>query len=363
VFHPGLLLEGGYDSKPFTYPSDGSSSIRIIPHLQLSTLQDPKKRSRVAFDAWAASSLWLRPATKDIIQPPEGEASVALHLNLSEALSLSLTDDLLRTYRHEERRHSALYMNRAAARIDLGQSWAAGVSLGYSLDLDAFEDGRFSRYAHLFSLALLLRKPIPDLRSLWLSVSEAIISRYGDWSPNSIEPAPGPKETIGSPAMPLRVWAGALVHLPAPWLASVEAGYGNGFFARGRSYSGPLVRVELGYLLEERRGIRIGYAHDFQHSVQANYFVDDIAYTTYDHLLGRLLLHLRADYRYRRWEAMILPRHMITLRSGVDFRFRPWFYVGAAYDLELDIHRCPLMIYTCTNYTRHLFHIRLGTSY
>src|SRR5215831_797416 len=156
---------------------------------------------------------------------------------------------------------------------------------------------------------------------------------------------------------PFHVMLG-LVGLVTPKLtATLSAGYANGFYDRGPNPSTFAAAAELGFLIGPFARAKLGYEHDFANSIYGNYYDLDAIYAAWNQQVGSsFLAGLSLRYEHRDYHCPPMGSSLaiacyLTMGDtgddrkdnwiglGVDAHYfpRPWFSVGAAYQLLANV--------------------------
>jgi len=384
VFHPGIAVEGRYDSNVF-YAEDntrGAPYMRLIGHLHLATLPPQRltdgagKVSKQTVDFRLKTAVSFReyfsdvPAVKDQ-RALEVDAGIGLTLFPEGMFSFSLIDDFARTVtapNAEIRDTFTRDTNRATARFKLTPGGGRlSFALGYSFNIDLFENAELAGLNRLYhEIALNSKWKILPKSAIVLDISEQIYDYYDKGGSNF--------GFVKNDSYPFRVSAG-FVGLITPRLSAiVKLGYGNSFHPSGTtSYSMILATAELGYQFSPFAKLRFGYNHDFYDSLFGNYFTDEKIYLRYDHMIAsRFLLHLDGSYRYRDYGGLEgvpnvteLTAHVVALGLGFDWQIKEWIYVGIGYDLQLNnVASGPKNVNIfAADYSKHQVFGKVGVSY
>lgn len=116
---------------------------------------------------------------------------------------------------------------------------------------------------------------------------------------------------------PLVAQAGLLTLLSVKTTLGVEAGYANGFYERGPSFSGPLFGANVGYRYSELGRVIVGYNYTFSDSINANYYTDHVLYASLFHKFDPFVLALQPELHLRQYDGVSLAVPGI---SGPDTR-------------------------------------------
>lgn len=394
VFHPGAAVEGRYDSNALYEESnpDGAGYMRFIAHLHLASLspqrltdgEGKKYSQKVDFrlkSAFSFRKYFSDNANVTAQDAFEVDAGLGLTLFPQGVFSFSIQDDFARTVAPPNGEANIALerdTNRAALKLKLAPGGGLlAFTVGYALNLDLFEDSKYSFANRMFhEISLNAKWKLLPKTAIFLDATEQITSYYDR---NASDPI------SNNDSYPLRIYLG-LGGLITPRLSVlVKAGYGNSFHNTvsytaldDGSYNMVLGKAELGYQFTPFAKLKAGYDHNFQDSFFANYFVDEQVYLGYDHLIaGRFLAHARADYRYRQYDGFpqggingetidALSHHLITLNLGFDWQIKEWVYVGIGYDAQVkDITKGPKNVggVFANDYAKHQVFGKVGFSY
>jgi len=183
-----------------------------------------------------------------------------------------------------------------------------------------------------------------------------------------------------STSAPLRATAGLRGLITNKLALNLAAGYGNGFYSNGRGPSGLgnlQVSLEAVYRPTIETTAVLGYRHDFQNAILADFYDLDAVYLNLSQAIaGRVGFGLSARYESRGFHGVqLMPnmfdstvsRHDNYWQAGVnlDYHLQAWSYIGVSYTLMKNDSD---QFQTGTNvappiYTKQLFFARLGVVY
>jgi hypothetical protein len=388
VFHPGLSVEGRYDSNVLNTNSDirsevpGGGYLRLIGHLHLATLspqrltdgEGKKSPQTVAFRLKSAigfRNYFVKENTVDKPYAIEVDAGLGLTLFPQGVFSFSFTDDFARTTTFDGSSAGIdRDVNVARATFNLAPGGGRlSFALSYGLGIDYFEDG-FMQFGNKLYHEIALR-------AKWRLLPKTAITLEAIEQINSYMNTGGDVSNRNS--FPLRIYAG-FVGLISPRLSTVlKVGYGNGLYDTGDSFNSVLAIAELGYQFSPLAKLRGGYEHGFNDSFFANYYTDEKIFLSYDHLIAsRFLLNFNGNYRYRQYEGFggitgttipELNNHIVTLGLGFDYQIQEWIYVGIGYDLQIrslasgSLNLGGAVSNWTNDYTKHQVFGKVGVSY
>ncbi|MBK8480846.1 MAG: outer membrane beta-barrel protein [Proteobacteria bacterium] len=398
VVHPGVALEGRYDSNVLQNETDVRDApyVRLVGHFDLAT-RSPQRmtdgdgkvaRQRVAFRLNSALGYREYLSNDEAItgqRALEVDAGLELRLSPSRWFSFEVQDSYLRAV---SPRNAAIIatsggtvvtprapgtVTRDSNRLDLRAVLSPGggrlsLTAAYGLWVDAFEEASFATNNRLYNEASLAAKYRVLPKTV---VALEVIQRFYDY----LETQPSVFGNVDS--KPLRLYAG-LTGLVTSRLSTVlKVGYGNAFYASGGSFNSILGKAELGYRLSPTAKLRAGYERLFDDSPYGNYMTDHDVYAGYDHLIGRrVTLHADIDFRRRGYGGFerFTPRppaisaNLMTAALGFDYQLQDWVYIGVGYDLQVqNLKRGgtdnPGAFLGIVDFSRHQFYGRVGVSY
>ena len=136
-------------------------------------------------------------------------------------------------------------------------------------------------------------------------------------------------------SFPLDVTAGLATLFTLKTTFNLYAGYTNGFYSSGPSYSAPKVGVNLGYRYSPLGRVTVGYMLDYEDSINANYYRDHIVRASLQQLVVPFVLMVQPEVHFRQYNGVTvaLPTVMgpdvrndviIAVIAGVHYNFRNW---------------------------------------
>jgi hypothetical protein len=149
----------------------------------------------------------------------------------------------------------------------------------------------------------------------------------------------GPDSTKVS-SFPLVAVAGIQTLLSLNTTISAQAGYTNGFYSAGPSFSAPSGGVEVGYRYSPLGRFTVMYQFAHQDSVNANYFRDHVLRIWLQQMYVPFALTVQPELHFRRYEGITLvagpPARddvLFSLAVGVHYNFRNWIAGTLGYNL------------------------------
>ncbi|MCP4679732.1 MAG: hypothetical protein GY854_30430 [Deltaproteobacteria bacterium] len=317
VFHPGLGVEGGYDTNPLRLNEDvqGAGRLRITPYLDLATrskkqkIKDegvvestpPKVDFRFGLAGWYDMFF-----AKDAAVDDQDHFGVDTHLNFilfPEGTFSLLADAMylrsLQPYESSEE-HWAWHMIKPGLGFQLRPGGGTlTFELGYRLSLMLYEDS---------NLAKTNNKMTHDVRfqTSWKIMPKTALITRVNFSPNIYTKEPGGTIVQNNDSMPVRGLFGIQGLLSPKFGLSLFVGYGASFYETGDDFDHLLAQGELMFFITPTANIRLGGQRDFVDSYYANYYTKTGGYLKYEQMFGGIFLaSLKGDVFYRGYSTML----------------------------------------------------------
>ncbi|HET9621092.1 MAG TPA: hypothetical protein VFP84_06990 [Kofleriaceae bacterium] len=228
-------------------------------------------------------------------------------------------------------------VNNLDLRINL---FPTGRSLGgflyYQNTIDVFEEGT-QQFANRLQNVLGLH-----VNWQWLPLTRV----YVDVSGGYYTGVGAKSEKINS--YPLVAIAGIQTALSLNTVLNAYAGYTNGFYASGPSYSSPLGGVFLGYRYSPLGRFTLRYGFEHQDSINANFYRDHVVQASLEQFFAPVLFYVRPELRFREYDGTIvmgtagagvsgLTRNdtIIAATVGARYNFRDWIAATLDYELQM----------------------------
>ncbi len=152
---------------------------------------------------------------------------------------------------------------------------------------------------------------------------------------------------LGSSSMkvssyPFTAIAGVATLLTAKITLNAQAGYTNGFYASGPSYSSVTAGVALGYRYSPLGRAVLTYDLGYEDSVNANFYRDHVVRLWIHQLFVPFELSVQPEVHFRRYEGTIIPGIggvttrddvIFSLVAGMQYNFRNWLAATLNYHL------------------------------
>jgi hypothetical protein len=141
---------------------------------------------------------------------------------------------------------------------------------------------------------------------------------------------------------PLVTVAGVQTLLSLNTTVSAQAGYTNGFYSEGPSYSAPVVGAEVGYRYSPLGRATLMYQYTHQDSVNANFFRDHVLRFYLQQMYVPFALTLQPEVHFRRYEGITVVAGppvrsdlIFAVTAGVHYNFRNWIAGTLGYNLSM----------------------------
>lgn len=142
---------------------------------------------------------------------------------------------------------------------------------------------------------------------------------------------------------PLRIKTGADSAITESTTLSVHAGFVKGFYSAGADYTAPIYGAEFGLRYSPVGRVTLGYGHDFDDSINGNFYSDHALTLKFDQQISRALVSFKADTRLRTYQglSMILgggsTRNDFILGLGADagYELKEWLALSATYQTQV----------------------------
>ena len=251
-------------------------------------------------------------------------------VNPAGNLSLTIDEDFARVIRAVNF-ESNVNTNRDinSAQVSLlyhPRNRAVSASLYYTNSIDVFERSQqqFADYV-VHQIGLRPMWQFLPVSQLYLDVSQAYSTGLGTSSS---------KVT----SYPLVAKVGIATLLSLKTTLNFEAGYTNGFYASGPSFSAPLVNLELGYRYSPLGRASVGYSYNNQDSINANFYRDHVIHGMISQVFQPVMLVLQPELHFRQYNGITLvngpPQRndtVVSIVAGVNYNFRNWLAATVGY--------------------------------
>ncbi|MDJ0761774.1 MAG: hypothetical protein QNJ97_02200 [Myxococcota bacterium] len=322
VLHPGLGVEGGYDSNALRLSENeaGAGRLRITPYVDLATRS---KKRRIEDDG----ALGVTPPKLDFrlglatyydmyfsdnaAVDDQDNFGVDTHFHFvlfpQGVFSLLLDGSYIRSlipYESGEE-HWSWHQIRPGAGIRFSPGGGTlSFELGYRMMLLLYEDD---------FLAEPNNKHVHDTRLVtsWRILPKTALISKINFSPtiymNEPESAPDAAINIAPnvDSLPIRAHMGLQGLLTPRFGLSLFAGYGASFYDTGDDFDGFLAHGELMFFILPTANIRLGGRRDFVDSFYSNFYTITGGYLKYEQMFGGIVLAtLKGDVYYREYSTV-----------------------------------------------------------
>lgn len=201
--------------------------------------------------------------------------------------------------------------------------------LRYDNTIDFFERERqrfASRIQHTLGARVMWRM-FPMTR-LYVDASLGFYGPLGD-------------ESMKASSNPVLAVAGIQTLLSLNTTVSAMAGYTNGFYDAGPSFSAPVVGLELGYRYSPLGRFTAMYHYTHQDSVNANYFRDHVLRVWVQQMYVPFAITVQPELHFRKYQGVIAEVNggpvrddvIFALSAGLHYNFRNWIAGTLGYNL------------------------------
>ncbi|HEX4421793.1 MAG TPA: hypothetical protein VH165_27970 [Kofleriaceae bacterium] len=145
-------------------------------------------------------------------------------------------------------------------------------------------------------------------------------------------------------SLPLTAVAGIQTALTLNTIVNAYAGYTNGFYSAGPSFSSPIGGVFLGYRYSPLGRVTIRYGYEHQDSINANFYRDHVIQGSLEQYFVPFLLYIRPELRLREYDGTIVMGSagaavrddtIVAATVGMRYNFRDWIAATLDYELQL----------------------------
>lgn len=107
-----------------------------------------------------------------------------------------------------------------------------------------------------------------------------------------------------SSSYPLVARVGIATLLSLKTTVNVDAGYTNGFYSNGPSYSAPVVGAALGYRYSPLGRVTLNYVLQFEDSINANYYRDHVLRASMQQLFNPFVFMIQPEVHFREYQGV-----------------------------------------------------------
>ena len=261
-------------------------------------------------------------------------ATVKGTVNPGGTWAFGFSDDfrrLIRAANFETDANTNRDINNLALRIKYQPNYSKlGGQLYYLNTLDLFERSE-QNFADRLQNRIGLRptwRALPQTQ-LFIDVSQGFQGGLGSSS-----------KKVSS--YPFTAIAGAATLLTAKTTLNVQAGYTNGFYSTGPSYSSVTAGIALGYRYSPLGRAVLTYDLGYEDSVNANFYRDHVIRLWVHQLFVPFELSVQPEVHFRRYEGTIITGNggantrddvIFSVVAGMQYNFRNWLAATINYHL------------------------------
>ena len=312
------------------------SGLRLVPAEVSPSDQPTETKGSFEYRAELRLSYDLLLSGNDAVQGSGGlgiGASLRGMTNPSGTWSFGFSDEFRRLIRSANFETDA-DTNRDINTLSLNvlfhpQGRTLAGNLYYTNTLDIFErseQGFANRQIHRVGL-----------RPMWRWLPETIV--FADLSWGYTGPlGSGTKNS----SFPLQTIAGIATLLGAKMTFNLQAGYVNGFYSAGPSYSSVTVGAQLGYRYSPLGRIALAYDLLYQDSVNSNYYRDHVIRMNLTQLFVPFVVMVQPEIHFRRYEGIAIVMgaptrddFIFSAIAGIKYNLRNSLAVGLDYHFSM----------------------------
>ncbi len=141
---------------------------------------------------------------------------------------------------------------------------------------------------------------------------------------------------------PLVLRAGLSTLLSVKTTLNLDAGYTNGFYSDGPSFSAPTIGTMIGYRYTPLGRVTLGYALTYEDSINANFFRDHVIRASWQHIIDPLIFMVQPEVHWRQYRGVTFAIPGVTgedtrddlilsVVGGVHYNFRRWLMATLNY--------------------------------
>ena len=309
VFHPGIALEGGYDTNVFYASSDdsiGAGRLRITPQVSLATLppqriENPDGTTSTTNPSVDFRLLVAAPYNQylsadevrgdDIMAQSDVGIQTTLDLVVypRRTWSFLLSDTYTRTIDPGNDAAPSSF-NRDFNDAELGVRWAPG---GGAFELDLLAGFAFNLYEEGGTVSRIgdYLSPRGDITGRWRFFPNTALTFEANFAPILKENGGSPVGNMAiSTSYPLRSWIGLNGQWTPVIATQLRIGYGVAFYDLGEDFESVLAQAEVDFIIGPQGRLKLGFIRDFVDSFFSNYYVRNEGYVGWDQMFGGAFL-------------------------------------------------------------------------
>jgi hypothetical protein len=186
----------------------------------------------------------------------------------------------------------------------------------------------------------------------YLDVSESFTSGLGSSSSMKVSSAP------------LVAKAGIATLITLKTTVNFEAGYTNGFYSSGPSFSAPLVNLQVAHRYSPLGRVAVGYSLEYQDSINANFYRDHVLRGWINQLFPPINVMVQPELHLRQYNGIIAGVNgpptrddvIVSIVAGANYNVRNWLAATLGYrftTVQTDFRYTVNAVTDDPSYARH----------
>ncbi len=374
VFHPGIALEGGYDTNVFYAASDGNpigaGRLRITPQVSLATLppqriENPDGTTSTTNPAvdfrLLVAAIYNQYLSADEVYGDDvmAQSDVGIQTTLDLVVfprrtwSFLLSDTYTRTIDPGNDAAPTTF-NRNFNDAELGVRWSPG---GGAFELNLLAGFAFNLYEEGGTISRVgdYLSPRGSITGRWRFFPNTALTFESTFSPILKDNGGSPDGNFAiSTSFPLRNWIGFNGQWTPVIATQLRIGYGVGFYDLGEDFESVLAQAEVDFIIGPQGRIKLGFIRDFVDSFFSNFYVRNEGYVGWDQMFaGVFLVGLKLGVGYLQFATLYTadgtfvggaqvtqnPRNDIRVTGTVfsEYRLKDWLGFNLTLTYEQNI--------------------------
>lgn len=349
VFHPSVGLAGGVDSNVFREETDPilAPILRVLADFDIASRSadrlgsGPRAQQKVRFRVGSRFTYQEFLTDNDAAR---AQRDVAISANADvrffpeSTFTFGISDSFTRDTRPRNFESSeSLDRDVNHLRVDAGvQPGGRALYIGarYENVIDYFESSQ-SDFANRLQHTVGV-----DLGWQWLPITrfffDGSLGFYGGLGDEAM--------AFKNDSNPLRLRAGVRSAITERTTLAGHVGFAKGFYEAGPDYAGMLAGVEFGYRYSPLGRATLSYEHDYNDSINANFYADHVFKLTFAQQIMRVLATASGGVRLRSYEGVPMSfggspdrdDFIAELNAGLRYLFQDRYAVTADYHFVVD---------------------------
>jgi hypothetical protein len=367
VFHPGIGVEGGYDTNVLYAASDstaqGAGRLRITPQVALATLPPQRIENPDGTTSTTNPSVDFRlMIAAPYNQYLSGDAAIMDQSDVGIQTTLDLAVFPRRTWTFLLRDtytrtidpgndSSPTTFNRDSNDAMLGLRWAPG---GGAFELNLLAGFVFNLYEEGGEIGRIgdSLSPRATISGRWRFFPNSALTFETSFMPLLKDNGGTTDGNFAiSTSYPIRSWVGMNGQWTPVIATQLRIGYGVGFYDLGEDFESVLAQAEVDFILGPNGRLKAGFIRDFVDSFFSNFYVRNEGYVGWDHLFsGAFLIGVKVGVSYMQFATLYTadgtrvgaaqvnqnPRSDIRLTGSLfaEYRVKDWLAFNATLTYE-----------------------------